>query len=140
MYIVVVAAAAAAETNVAPELKWSTYNKHLDTVDDPHLFNNQFETETSTDTMHSLAWKQKELRDSRFKIQGTRDSRTAIQAERRVKMPMSFIQFVVHPAFFHPYYLLLSNLHYKFGKIVTLSRAIGIITREFYTMKIGFKL
>ena len=42
---------------------------------------------------------------------------------------------------FHPYYLSLSHLHYKFWeKIVTLSRVIVIITREFYTMKIGFKL
>ena len=40
----------------------------------------------------------------------------------------------------HPY-LILSHLHYGFWKkIVTLSRVIGIITREFYTMKIGFKL
>ena len=62
MYRVV--AAAAAETDVAPELEWSTCNKHYDTVDDPHLFSNQFETETSTDTMQlTFTWKQKELRD-----------------------------------------------------------------------------
>lgn len=66
----VVAAAAAADTDVAPVLEWSTCNKHSDTVDDPHLFSNQFETETSTDTMHSLTWKQKGLRDSRFKNPG----------------------------------------------------------------------
>ena len=44
-----------------------SFNKNFDMVDDPHLFSNQFETKTSTDTMHSLTWKQKELRDSRFK-------------------------------------------------------------------------
>ena len=31
-------------------------------------------------------------------------------------MPASSIEFVVHPAFFHPFYLLLSHLHCKFGK------------------------
>ena len=62
-----VVATATTETNVAPEVKWSTYNKHFDTVDDAHLFNNQFETETSTYTKHSLTWKQKGLRDSRIK-------------------------------------------------------------------------
>ena len=68
MYKVVVAATTTtAETNVAPELKWNTYNKNFDTVDDPHLFNNQLEAETSTYTMHSLTRKQKELRDSRLK-------------------------------------------------------------------------
>jgi hypothetical protein len=36
--------------------------------------------------------------------------------------------------------LILSHLHYGFWKkIVTLSRVIGIITREFYTKKISFK-
>jgi hypothetical protein len=40
----------------------------------------------------------------------------------------------------HPY-LILSHLHYRFWeKIVTLLRVIGIIMREFYTKKIGFKL
>ena len=74
----------------------------------------------------------------RFKIQETKA--LEIQAERRVKMPTSSIEFVVHPAFFHPYYLLSLHLNYRFGKKVTLSRVIGIITREFYTMEIGFKL
>ena len=37
-------------------------------------------------------------------------------AERRAKMLTSSIEFVVHPAFFHPYYLLLSHLHYIFWK------------------------
>ena len=42
---------------------------------------------------------------------------------------------------FHPYYLLLSHLHYKFWeKIATLSSVIMIIMREFYTMEIGFTL
>ena len=51
----------------------------------------------------------------------------------------SSIQFVVHPAFVHPYCLLLSHLHYKFWtKKITLSRVIGIITRESYTIKFGF--
>ncbi len=60
-----------------------------------------------------------------------------IQEER----PTSSIYFVVHPAFFHPSHLLLSHLHYKFWKkIVTLSSVIVILTREFYTMEIGFKL
>ena len=56
-------------------------------------------------------------------------------------MPTSSIEFVVHPAFFHPHYLLLSHLHYNFlGNIVTVSRVIGIITREFYTKKFGFEV
>ena len=51
----------------------------------------------------------------------------------------SSIEFVVHLAFFHPYYLLL--LHYRFWKkIVTLSRLIGIITREFYSIKFVSKI
>ena len=91
MYKVVVASARAV-TNVAYELNWSTYNKHFDTVDDPHLFNNRFEIETSIDTMHSLTWKQKELRDQDSRTQGTKDSRTEIQAEGWVKMPMSSIE------------------------------------------------
>ena len=66
MYKVVVVATTT-KTNVAPYLKWSTYNKQFDTVDNPHLFNNQFETETSTYTINSLTWKQNGLRDSRFK-------------------------------------------------------------------------
>ena len=52
----------------------------------------------------------------------------------------SSIEFFVHPAFFQPYYLLLSHLHYIFGKLVTLSRVIGIITKEFYARKFGFKV
>jgi len=56
-------------------------------------------------------------------------------------LAIKFIYFVVHPTFFHPYHLLLSHLHYKFWKkIVTLSSVIVILTREFYTMEIGFKL
>ena len=43
---------------------------------------------------------------------------------------------------FHPCDLLLSHLHYNFWKkkIVTLSRVIGIIMREFYTQKFGFEV
>ena len=57
-------------------------------------------------------------------------------------MPTSSIEFVVHPAFLHPYYLLLSHLHYKFSKkkIVALSRVLQIIMREFYTRKFGFEV
>ena len=45
------------------------------------------------------------------------------------------------PGLFHPYYLLLSQLHNKFWrKPVTLSRVIGITTREFYTRIFGFKV
>ena len=58
-------------------------------------------------------------------------------AERQAEMLTSSIEFVVHSAFFHPYYLLLSQLHYR---IVTLSRVIGIIMREFYTRKFGFEV
>ena len=63
-------------------------------------------------------------------------------AERWAETPTSSIGFVVHPAFFHPHYLLLSHLHYKLWKkkVVTLSRVIGMITREFYTRKFGFKV
>ena len=61
-------------------------------------------------------------------------------AERHVEMPTSSIEFVVHSALFHPYYLLLSHLHYRFWKqIVTLSRVIGIIMREFYSIKLVLK-
>ena len=53
----------------------------------------------------------------------------------------SSIEFVVHPAFFHPSYLLLSHLHYKFwNKIMALSRVIRIMTREFYTRTFGFEV
>ena len=57
-------------------------------------------------------------------------------------MPTSSIEFVVHPAFFHPYYLLLSHLHYNFlGKqMMTLSRVVGITLREFYTRNFGFEV
>ena len=65
----------------------------------------------------------------------------AIKFKIQEERPTSSIYFVVHPAFFHPYHLLLSHLHYKFWKkIVTLSRVIGIITREFYTRNFGFKV
>ena len=76
-----------------------------------------------------------------FKIQDPKAPE--IQAERQVKMPKSSIKFVVHLAIF---FIHISCYYHtyttKFGKkkIVTLSRVIGIITREFYTMKIGFKL
>ena len=53
---------------------------------------------------------------------------------------MSSIEFVGHPAFFiHMtcyYHTYTTNL----GKKVTLSMVIGIITRKFYTMEIGFEL
>ena len=56
-------------------------------------------------------------------------------------MPTSSIVFIVHLAYFHPCHLLLSHLHYTLWiKTMTLSRVIGIITREFYTRKFGFEV
>ena len=53
---------------------------------------------------------------------------------------MSSIEFVVHPAFFIHITCYYHTYTTNFEKIVTLSRVIGIITREFYTMENGFKL
>ena len=39
--------------------------------------------------------------------------------ERWAEMPTSSIEFVVHPAYFHPYYLLLSHLHYIFWEKIS---------------------
>ena len=140
MYKVVVAAATT-ETNVAPKLKWSTYNKHFDTVDDPHLFINQFEIETSTDTMHSLTWKQKELRDSRFKNPRHQRFKNGDQSGK-VGEDADIIHRICCPSgLFSSILLVIITLTLQIlEKIVTLSRVIGIITREFYIMKIGFKL
>ena len=118
-----------------------SFNKNFDMVDDPHLFSNQFETKTSTDTMHSLTWKQKELRDSRFKNPRHQRFKNGDQSGKAGEDADIIHRICCPSGLFHPHYLLLSHLHYKFWeKIVTLSRVIVIITREFYTMKIGFKL
>jgi hypothetical protein len=55
--------------------------------------------------------------------------------------PFGYYNMSIQPSHtIHPD-LILSHLHSGFWKkIVTLSRVIGIITREFYTKKIGFKL
>ena len=97
------------ETNVALELKWSTYNKHFDTFDDPHLFSNQFETKTSTNTMHSLTWKQKELRDSRFKNLVHQKFKKGDPRGKAGEDAIIIHRICCPSGPFHPYYLLLSH-------------------------------
>ena len=110
------AATAAAETNVAPKLEWSTYNKHFDTNNDPYLFNNQFETEISIDTMHTLTWKQKELRDSRFKNPGHQSFKKGDPGRKAGEDANVLHRICCPSSLFHPYYLILSHLHYKIWK------------------------
>ena len=85
--------------------------------------------------MHSLTWKQKELRDSRFKNLVHQKFKKGDPRGKAGEDAIIIHRICCPSGPFHPYYLLLSHLK----KIVTLSRVIGIITMEFYTMKINFK-
>jgi hypothetical protein len=54
--------------------------------------------------------------------------------------PFGYYNLSIQPSHtIHPYLIITFTLKIL-EKIVTLSRVIGIITREFYTKKIGFKL
>ena len=56
-------------------------------------------------------------------------------------MPMSSIEFVVHLAFvIHITCYIALTLQILGKKLVTISRVIGIITREFYTNNFGFEV
>ena len=60
-----------------------------------------------------------------------------IQAERRMKMPTSSIEIVVHPTFFIHITCYYHTYTTNFEKLVTLSRVIGIITMEIGCKPLG---